>query len=147
MSGVFKKGCKSELLFQGSVVTRERTSSGSPFEGRFGFSRAVREGDRIVVAGTGPVEPDGSTTPGGVAEQAERCCALIVAAIEDLGGSAADVVRTRMFLTDPADQDAVGDVHKRFFGEARPAATMAGVAWLCRPEWKVEIEAEALIAD
>ena len=124
---------------------RRRAASGSPFEASFGFARAVREGNRILVAGSGPVEPDGSTTPGGAAEQAERCCAIIVAAIEELGGSAADVVRTRMLLTDPADQDAVGAVHARFFAEAKPAATMAGVAWLCRPEWRVEIEAEAVI--
>jgi enamine deaminase RidA (YjgF/YER057c/UK114 family) len=124
---------------------RDRTTSGSPYESLFGFARAVRAGNRIIVAGTGPVEPDGSTTPGGAAEQAARCCTIIVAAIEDLGGSAADVVRTRMLLTDPADQDAVGEVHARFFGEARPASTMAGVAWLCRPEWRVEIEAEAVI--
>ena len=124
---------------------RKRTSSGSPFETTFGFSRAVREGNRIIVAGTGPGAPDGSTTPGGVAEQAARCCTIIVAAIEALGGRAADVVRTRMLLTDPADQDAVGAVHARFFAEAKPAATMAGVAWLCRPEWRVEIEAEAVI--
>ncbi len=70
---------------------------------------------------------------------------MIVAAIEDLGGSADDVVRTRMLLTDFNDQEAVGSVHARYFGDARPAATMAGVAWLCRKEWKVEIEAEALI--
>ncbi|MFO6448159.1 RidA family protein [Erythrobacter sp. NE805] len=125
---------------------RARTTSGSPYEDLFGFARAVREGNRIIVAGTGPVEPDGSTTPGGAAEQATRCCTIIIAAIEALGGRAADVVRTRMLLTDPADQDAVGAVHARFFGAAKPAATMAGVAWLCRPEWKVEIEAEAVIA-
>ena len=124
---------------------RRRATSGSPFEDQFGFCRAVRTGNRIIVAGTGPIEPDGSTTPGDAAAQAERCCALIVEAIENLGGSAKDVVRTRMLLTDPADQDAVGAVHARWFGSARPAATMAGVAWLCRPEWKVEIEAEAVI--
>lgn len=124
---------------------RTRTTSGSPFEQTFGFARAVREGNRILVAGTGPVEPDGSTTPGGAAEQAARCCTIIVAAIEALGGRAADVVRTRMLLTHAEDQDAVGAVHARFFGEAKPAATMAGVAWLCRPEWRVEIEAEAVI--
>lgn len=127
------------------MVDRERASSGSPFEAQFGFCRAVRHGNRIVVAGTGPIEPDGSTTPGDAAAQAERCCALIVAAIEQLGGSAKDVVRTRMLLTDPADQDAVGAVHARWFADAPPAATMAGVAWLCRPEWKVEIEAEAML--
>lgn len=112
----------------------------------FGFARAVRVGDRIIIAGSGPVEPDGTTTPGGAAAQAERCCAIIVAAIAELGGTAAGVVRTRMLLTDPADQDAVGAVHARYFGAARPAATMAGVAWLCRPEWKIEIEAEAVVA-
>ena len=127
------------------MSARLRATSGSPYEATFGFARAVRVGDRIVVAGTGPVEPDGSTTPGGAAEQAARCCAIIVAAIEELGGSAADVVRTRMLLTDPADQDAVGEVHARYFGAARPAATMAGVAWLCRPEWRVEIEAAAVV--
>ncbi len=127
------------------MSARRRASSGSPFETTFGFARAVREGDRIIVAGTGPVEPDGLTTPGDAAAQAERCCAIIAAAIEELGGSAAGVVRTRMLLTDPADQDAVGAVHARWFGTARPAATMAGVAWLCRPEWRVEIEAEAVI--
>jgi len=126
-------------------VTRRHTFTGSPYEAQFGFARAVREGNRIIVAGTGPVEDDGSSTPGDAAAQAERCCVLILRAIEELGGSANDVVRTRMLLTDPADQDAVGAVHARFFGEARPAATMAGIAWLCRPEWKVEMEAEALL--
>ena len=125
---------------------RKRTTSGSPYEDRFGFCRAVREGNRIIVAGTGPIDPDGKTTPGGAAAQTARCCELIIAAIEDLGGSASDVVRTRMLLTDFADQEAVGEVHKRYFGAAKPAATMAGVAWLCGEDWKVEIEAEAVIA-
>lgn len=127
------------------MTSRQRVTSGSPFETTFGFARAVRDGARIIVAGTGPVEPDGSTTPGDAAAQAERCCTIIVAAIEALGGSAGDVVRTRMLLTDWHDQDAVGAVHARFFGAARPAATMAGVAWLCRPEWRIEIEAEAVV--
>jgi enamine deaminase RidA (YjgF/YER057c/UK114 family) len=124
---------------------RLRATSGSPYENIFGFARAVRVDNRIIVAGTGPVEPDGSTTPGSAAEQAERCCAIIVAAIEELGGKVSDIVRTRMLLTDPADQHAVGVVHARYFGTASPAATMAGVAWLCRPEWRVEIEAEAVV--
>ncbi|WP_394728762.1 RidA family protein [Altererythrobacter sp. GH1-8] len=126
-------------------MMRDRTTSGSPYEAEFGFSRAVRVGDRIIVAGTGPVEPDGTTTPGDVAEQARRCCEIIIEAVTALGGSAQDIVRTRMLLTDSADQDAVGAVHARYFSTAKPAATMAGVAWLCRPEWKVEIEAEAVL--
>ncbi len=124
---------------------RHHATSGSPYEAQFGFSRAVRVGDRIIVAGTGPVEDDGSTTPGGAAEQAARCCTLIARAIEQLGGSADDVVRTRMFLTDIGQQDDVGSVHARFFGSARPAATMVGVSALCRSEWLVEIEAEAVV--
>lgn len=124
---------------------RSRSFSRSPYEAAFGFARAVREGNRIIVAGTGPVEPDGSTTPGSAAQQAERCCVIILAAIEELGGSAADVVRTRMLLTDADDQDSVGAVHARYFGAARPAATMAGVAWLCRADWKIEFEAEAVV--
>ena len=128
------------------MSTRTRAFTGSPFEARFGFARAVREGDRIIVAGTGPVEDNGSSTQGDAAEQAERCCILILRAIEELGGTATDVVRTRMFLTDFGDQEAVGKVHARFFGEAQPAATMVGASWLCRKEWKVEIEAEAIVS-
>ncbi|EDL49380.1 RidA family protein [Erythrobacter sp. SD-21] len=128
------------------MSTRQHAYTGSPFEKRFGFARAVREGNRITVAGTGPVEDNGSSTAGDAATQAERCCVLILRAIEELGGSAADIVRTRMFLTNFDDQAAVGEVHARFFREARPAATMVGASWLCRKEWKVEIEAEAIVS-
>ena len=124
---------------------RARASSGSPYEGSIGFSRAVRVGDRILVSGTAPVEDDGASTPGDAGAQAERCFALIVAAIEKLGGQAEDVVRTRMYLTDAADADAVGAAHGRWFGDVRPASTMLVVAGLLRPEWRVEIEAEAVV--
>ena len=127
------------------MSTRQRATSGSPYEEQFGFSRAVRVGNRIVVAGTGPVEADGSSTPGDAAAQAERCLTLIVKAIEDLGGSASDVVRTRMFITDAALGDEIGKVHAEFFGATRPAATMVVVAKLLREEWVVEIEAEAMV--
>jgi enamine deaminase RidA (YjgF/YER057c/UK114 family) len=119
-----------------------RARSGSPFERRYGFSRAVRSGDRVIVAGTAPVWEDGSCDPDPAA-QARRCCEIIVAALEDLGASAADVVRTRMFVTDAAIADAVGAVHEGFFGLAEPAATMVVVASLLDPRWLVEIEAEA----
>ena len=127
------------------MTTRRKASSGSPFEATIGFSRAVRVGDRILVSGTAPVEPDGSSTPGDAEAQARRCFAIILAAIEQLGGSAADVVRTRMFITDSADAEAVGRAHGAVFREIRPAATMVVIAALLRPEWKVEIEAEAII--
>ena len=122
---------------------RQRASSGSPFEATIGFSRAVRVGNRILVSGTAPVEDDGSSTAGDAEDQAERCLAVIVRAIEQLGGSAEDVVRTRQYLVDAADADAVGRAHGRWFGDVRPASTMVVVAALLRPEWRVEIEAEA----
>ncbi len=121
------------------------TESASPYEKAFGFSRAIRIGDRILVSGTAPVEPDGLSTPGHAAAQARRCFAIIEAAIGELGGSLSDVVRTRMFITDPGDAEAVGAVHGEVFGEVRPAATMVVVAALLRPEWRVEIEAEAVV--
>jgi enamine deaminase RidA (YjgF/YER057c/UK114 family) len=124
---------------------RRRARSASPFEDSIGFCRAIRVGDRILVSGTAPVEPDGSSTPGDAGAQADRCFAVICAAIEELGGTAADVVRTHMFITDPADADAIGASHARWVGVARPAATMVVVAALLRPEWRVEIEAEAVV--
>lgn len=127
-------------------MKRHRTSSGSPFEAEIGFSRAVRVGDRILVSGTAPVEADGSSTTGDAAAQADRCFAIIVAAIEELGGTAEDVVRTRMLLTDAADAEAVGAAHAHWFATARPAATMLVVAALLRPEWRVIIEVEAVVA-
>ena len=126
---------------------RPRASGSSPYETAYGFSRAVRSGNRILVSGTAPVEPDGGSTPGDAAAQARRCFAIIAAAIEELGGSARDIVRTRMFITDPADADAIGAVHGQIFRDVRPAATMVVVSALLRPEWRIEIEAEALIGD
>jgi enamine deaminase RidA (YjgF/YER057c/UK114 family) len=119
-------------------------SSGSPFEPTIGFSRAVRVGDRVLVSGTAPVGPDGSC-PDDVGLQARRCLEIIETALQQAGASLADVVRTRMFLTDAADADAVGRVHGEAFGEVRPAATMVVVAALLDPRWKVEIEAEAVL--
>ena len=124
---------------------RRRASSPSPYEAQIGFSRAVRVGQRIAVSGTAPVEPDGSSTPGDAETQAARCLAIIRAAVEELGGRTTDVVRTRMFIVDPVDADAVGRAHGAVFGDIRPASTMVVVAALLRPEWRVEIEAEAVL--
>jgi enamine deaminase RidA (YjgF/YER057c/UK114 family) len=122
---------------------RTRTASISPYERRFGFSRAIRAGDRVVVAGTAPVWADGSCDPD-PATQARRCCEIIVAALAELDATPEQVVRTRMFVTDAAVADAVGAVHAEFFGLASPAATMVVVAALLDPRWVVEIEAEAV---
>lgn len=127
--------------------SRSFASSGSPYEASIGFSRAVRVGNRILVSGTAPVEPDGSSTPGDAEAQAARCLKIIVEAVETLGGTAADIVRTRMFLVDPEDAAAVGRAHGCIFADIRPASTMIAGAVLLRPEWRVEIEAEAILAD
>ena len=127
------------------VADRRNHASASPYEPVFGYSRAVRIGERIIVGGTAPIEPDGSSTVGDAGVQAARCLTIISEALAALGGAPADVVRTRMFITDPADADRVGRAHGAMFGDVRPAATMAVVAGLLRPEWKVEIEAEAVI--
>ena len=123
---------------------RRRASSGSPFEGSIGFSRALRVGSRVVVSGTGPIWPDG-TCPDDAGLQARRCIDIALAALAELGASADDVVRTRMYLCDRQDADAVGAVHSAVFGSARPAATMVVVAGLLDPRWRVEIEAEAVL--
>ncbi len=125
-------------------MDRRNVSSGSPFEATIGFSRAVRVGDRVVVSGTAPVWPDGSCDPDPAA-QARRCLEIIEAALERAGATRADVVRTRTYLVDRRDWEAVGGVHGEVFGETRPASTMIIVAGLLDPRWKVEIEAEAVV--
>lgn len=125
------------------AIERHRASSGSPWEPVLGFSRAVRVGDRVVVSGTGPVWPDGSCDADPEV-QATRCLEIIAAALGDLGATLADVVRTRMLLTDPADAEAIGRAHVRAFSANPPAATMV-VVGLLDPRWKVEIEAEAVV--
>jgi enamine deaminase RidA (YjgF/YER057c/UK114 family) len=125
-------------------VGEQRITSGSPFESRIGFSRAIRVDDRVWVSGTGPVWPDG-TCPDDAGAQARRCFEIILAALSEAGAAAEDVVRTRMFLTSAADAEAVSAAHGELFGAVRPAATMVVIAGLLDPRWKVEIEAEALI--
>jgi len=118
--------------------------SGSPFEPVIGFSRAVRVGDRVLVSGTAPVWPDGSCDPDPEA-QARRCLEIVVDALGQLGAGVKDVVRTRIYLVDAADWEAVGRAHGEVFGSVGPAASMVVVAALLDPRWKVEIEAEAVV--
>jgi enamine deaminase RidA (YjgF/YER057c/UK114 family) len=124
---------------------RRRISSGSPFEPAIGFSRAMRVGDRVLVAGTAPIWPDGSCDPDPEI-QARRCLEIIVAALREAGAGPEHVVRTRMYLTAPQHWEAVGRAHGAVFGETRPASTMVVVAALLDPRWLVEIEAEAVLA-
>jgi len=124
---------------------RQLVSSGSPFEATVGYSRAVRVGDRVFVAGTAPIWPEGEVDPEPAA-QARRCFEIIGAALAAAGSSLADVVRTRVYLTDAADMAAVGPVHGELLGTVRPANTTVVVAALLDPRWKVEIEVEAVLS-
>lgn len=125
-------------------MARQLVSSGSPFEPTIGFSRALRLGDHVWVAGTAPVWPDGSCDPDAGA-QTRRCLEIIGTALEAAGASFSDVVRTRMFLTRAGDAAAVGRAHGEVFGDIRPVATMVVVAGLLDPRWVVEVEAEAVV--
>ena len=121
---------------------RLRVASGSPYEPVVGFCRALRVGRRVLVAGTAPVWPDGSCDPDPQA-QAARCLEIILAALAEAGAGPEHVVRTRMFLVDPADWEAVGRAHGAVFAQVRPVSTMVVAAALLDPRWRVEIEAEA----
>jgi enamine deaminase RidA (YjgF/YER057c/UK114 family) len=125
-------------------VERRRISSGSPYEPVAGFSRAVVVGDRVHVAGTAPVMPDGAPPSDSAYEQAQRCLAIIVDALAQAGATPEHVVRTRMFITDAEHWEEVARAHGEVFGEIRPAATCV-VTQLLDPRWLVEIEADAVI--
>lgn len=123
---------------------RERASSRSPWELTVGYSRAVRTGDRVFVSGTAPQWSDGTVDPDPAA-QARRCFEIIDDALATLGSALSDVVRTRIYLVDAADFQAIGAVHGEFMADALPANTTVVVAALLDPRWKVEIEAEAVL--
>lgn len=118
--------------------------SGSPYESRYGFSRALRKGDLVEVAGTAPIWEDGGCDPDPYV-QASRCLEIIADALLAAGASVENVVRTRMYVTDPDVADAVGHAHAEVFSQVRPAATMVVVASLLNPRWHVEIEATAVL--
>lgn len=105
----------------------------------------MRIGARVEVAGTAPIPPAGEPVAATAYGQMLRCGEIARLALEELGASVEDVVRTRMFIVDPADGDEIGRAHGELFGIARPVATMVVVAALLDPSWKVEIEVEALV--
>ena len=123
---------------------RKRASSGSAWEPKVGYSRAVRVGSTIAITGTVGVNADG-TFPKTIGEQTRRALQIIQAAIEALGGKVDDVVRTRMFVTDISQWEAVGAVHGEVFGAIGPATTMVEVAKLIDGAALVEIEADAIV--
>jgi enamine deaminase RidA (YjgF/YER057c/UK114 family) len=127
-------------------MERQRVPSGSPYEPLIGFSRAYRAGQHVAVSGTAPVADDGSVfAPGDAYAQASRCLDIAIGALSRVGGSVADVVRTRVYLTDGSRWGEVARAHGERFGEVRPAGTFVVVAGLLDPGWLVEVELDAVI--
>jgi enamine deaminase RidA (YjgF/YER057c/UK114 family) len=128
-------------------MTRRRVASGSPYEPVIGFSRAVVVGNHVSVSGTAPIMPDGGEPPTDAYSQTKRCLEIIVAALEEAGASASDVVRTRCYLVAAEDWREVGRAHGEVFADVRPANAMIVVTGFIDPRWRVEIEADAILDD
>ena len=111
-----------------------------------GYSRAVRVGDVVSVAGTAPVMPGGADPPPDPYGQARRCLEIVLGSLAELGAGPEHVVRTRVYLTRAEDWPEVGRAHGEVFGSVRPASTMVVVSSLLDPKWLVEIEADAIVA-
>ena len=122
---------------------RQNISGDSPYEPIIGFSRAVRVGQSVHLAGTGPVGAENEDVTG----QTHRIFAIAREALAKAGATLNDVVRSRMYLTHVEDWEAVGRVHGEYFSTTRPAATMVVVAKLLNPAWRIEMEMDAIIPD
>jgi enamine deaminase RidA (YjgF/YER057c/UK114 family) len=127
------------------VRDRQNVSSGATYESILGYSRAVRVGNHVYVAGTAPVMPGGADAPEDAYGQAKRCFEIIVAALGEAGASLEDVVRTRMFLVRVEDFDDVGRAHAEAFADIRPVNTTILAGGLIDPSWLVEIEVDAVV--
>jgi enamine deaminase RidA (YjgF/YER057c/UK114 family) len=127
-------------------MSRSVVAAVSPQAATVGYSRAVRVGEHVHVAVTAPIFPDGAATPADAYLQAKRCLEIVVAALAEVGASPEHVCRTRVYLVDAADWKEVGRAHGEVFGSALPASTFVVVAGLLDEEWRVEIEAEAIVA-
>jgi len=127
-------------------MTRRLVASGSPYEGEIGFSRAVRVGNHVSVSGTAPIGPDGGTVGvGDVYRQTARCIEIVADALRQAGAGLEHTVRTRVMLTDMRDWREAAHAHGEAFAEIRPACTFVEVSGFIDPEWRVEIEAEAIL--
>ena len=129
-------------------MERTRVSTGTEWEPRVGYSRAVRAGNQVHVAGTTATDEDGRiVAPDDPGEQVRHALSTVVDALEEAGASVEDVVRTRMYVTDIDDWEVIGRAHGEVFGDVRPAASMVEVDRLIDDDALVEIEATAIIEE
>jgi enamine deaminase RidA (YjgF/YER057c/UK114 family) len=126
-------------------MERRLISGTSPYEPVMGYARAVAVGKNVYVAGTAPIPPDGSEPPEDSYEQAVLCFEIIRRALEQAGASFENVVRTRVYVTDPQHFEGVARAHGEIFADIRPANTTV-VTSLMDPAWKVEIDVDAVVA-
>jgi enamine deaminase RidA (YjgF/YER057c/UK114 family) len=127
-------------------MERRHVSTGTQWEQRVGYSRAIQAGDTVRVAGTIATDDEGNVVaPGDPYEQTSHALSIAADALAELDADLSDVVRTRMYVTDIDDQEAVGRAHGEVFGEIRPAATLVEVAGLAAPDAAVDIEVEAVV--
>ena len=126
-------------------MERHLVPAESPFAATVGYSRAVRVGPQVHVAGTAPIMPNDAAPPADAYAQAKRCLEIIVAALAELGATPEHVVRTRAYLTAAEDWQEVGRAHGEIFASVKPASAMVVVRGLLDPRWRVEIEADAFV--
>jgi enamine deaminase RidA (YjgF/YER057c/UK114 family) len=127
-------------------MKRLNISSGSQYEKPIGFSRAVRIGNMIAVAGTAPIAPDGTTDhPSDLYNQTKRCLEIMKKAITDAGGELDNVIRTRIFLKNISDWEKAAKAHEEYFSEIRPACTFIEAKGFIKDDWLVETEADCVI--
>jgi enamine deaminase RidA (YjgF/YER057c/UK114 family) len=126
-------------------MDRRRIASGSPYEPIVGFSRAVRVGSHVYIAGTAPIMPNGADPPPDAYGQTRRCLEIILAALEEAGASVGDVVRTRIYLTRAEDWEEAGRAHGEVFADVRPTNAVIVVRGFVDPRWLVELEADAVV--
>jgi len=124
---------------------RKLVSSGSPLEGLIGFSRACRVGNIISVSGTAPIQNGKTAFIGDVYEQTKHCLVLSIQAIEEAGGKAADIIRTRIMLTDISRWKEAAKAHGELFSNIRPACTFVEVSRFIEPDWLVETEIDCVV--
>ena len=126
----------------------QRVSSGSSWEAKVGYCRAVKVGSQIFVSGTAPSDGQGGTyAPGDAYAQTKRCFEIIQAALQELGADLSDIVRTRLYITDFAYWEDFARAHQELFGDHPPASAMLGIQELVNPDMLVEVEADAIVME